>query len=225
MKKPKRKDSRNHRHKNFSYLIKKKKPNKKIDKDTKGNKKKMNRSHTVHDINGKSIIRNMDEVFRPLVFADFNYLLTGKQSLTDIDGQLEINGNIFIVESKTHYSSINGGQLVSLFHNAYNTWRSGKIGQLTYRIATGKRNELGEELFDYVIYGTQQFKHYEAGLEVTPHYELDRTNEWLAKRLKAFQEVCTRNHDKEIQIKNRNLFGSIGRIHRHLHTRGADVPF
>ena len=185
----------------------------------------MYNTHTVHDANGKSVIRNMDEVFKPLVFADFNYLLEGKQSLTDIDGQLEINGNIFIVESKTHYSSINGGQLVSLFHNAYNTWRSGKIGQLTYRISTGRKNAEGEELFDFVIYGTQQFKHYEAGLDVTPHYELDKTNQWLAKRLRAFQEVCTRNHDKEVQIKNRNLFGSINRIKNHLETRGTRIPF
>lgn len=185
----------------------------------------MIRTHTVHDANGKSVIRNMEEVFKPLVFADFNYLLEGKQSLTDVDGQLEINGNIFILESKTHYNSINGGQLVSLFHNAYNTWKSGKIGQLTYRISTGRYNEKGEELFDYIIYGTQQFKHYEAGLEITPYYELDKPNSWLARRLRAFQEVCIANHDKETQIKNRNLFGSVNKIKTHLSTRGAKLPF
>ena len=154
-KKPKRIDNRKHKHKNFNYLLE---YNKKKKQHKKGNKRNMIKTHTIHDANGKSTIRNMEEVFKPLVFADFNYLLEGKQSLTDVDGQLEINGNIFILESKTHYNSINGGQLVSLFHNAYNTWKRGKIGQLTYRISTGRFNEKGEELFDYIIYGTQQFK-------------------------------------------------------------------
>lgn len=226
MQKPKRNDSRKHKHKNFNYLIRKPKKVKPIHKNNKHNGGfKMYQTHTIHDTNGKSVIRNMDEVFKPLVFADFNYLLEGKQSLTDVDGQLEINGNIFIVESKTHYSSINGGQLVSLFHNAYNTWRSGKIGQVTYRIATGRKNGNGEDLFDFIIYGSQQFKHYEAGLDIVPHYELDKTNLWLAKRLRAFQEVCIRSHDKDVQIKNRNLFGSINKIQKHLQTRGATIPF
>ena len=221
-KKPKRIDNRKHKHKNFNYLLE---YNKKKKQHKKGNKRNMIKTHTIHDANGKSTIRNMEKVFKPLVFADFNYLLEGKQSLTDVDGQLEINGNIFILESKTHYNSINGGQLVSLFHNAYNTWKRGKIGQLTYRISTGRFNEKGEELFDYIIYGTQQFKHYDAGLEVTPHYELDKTNDWLARRLRAFQDVCVRNHDKDIQIKNRNLFGSVNKIKNHLSTRGATMPF
>lgn len=217
MRKPKCKNmNRNYRHKNFNYLIKKNKKKKK-------GLKIMN--HTIHDTNGKSVIRNYDEVFKPLIFAEFNYLLEGKQSLTDIDGQLEINGNIFIVEAKTHYTSINGGQLVSLFHNVYNTWKRGKIGQLTYRVSTGKYNDKGEELFDYVIFGTQQFKHYDAGLEVIPHYELDRTNDWLAKRVRKFQDVCNENHDKEIQIKNRQLFGAVSRIQNHLQTRGAGLGF
>lgn len=222
-KKPKRIDNRKHKHKNFDYLIKK--PKKKKKQTKKGSKKNMQLSHTVYDATGKSMVRNLNEVLKPLIFADFNYLLEGKQSLTDIDGLLEINGNIFILESKTRYSSINGGQLVSLFHNAYNTWKRGKIGQLTYRISTGRFNEKGEELFDYIIYGTQQFKHYDAGLEVTPHYELDKTNDWLARRLRAFQDVCVRNHDKDIQIKNRLLFGSINGIKNHLQTRGATMPF
>ena len=220
MRKPKRKDSRKHRYKNFNYLIKKPR---KASKGSKIKKKGTNRmkTHTVHDANGKSVIRNMDEVFKPLVFADFNYLLEGKQSLTDIDGQLEINGNIFIIESKTHYSSINGGQLVSLFHNAYNTWRSGKIGQLTYRVSTGTKNTDGEGLFDYVIFGTQQFKHYEAGLEVVPTYVLGKTNTWLAERLRAFQEACLQSHDRTTQINNRNLFGAVDKIKRHLQKKGA----
>lgn len=215
MRKPKHKDSRKHKFKNFNYLIKKPK---KAKKNNKGEHKRM-KVHTVHDANGKSVIRNMGEVFKPLVFADFNYLLTGKQSLTDIDGQLEINGNIFIIESKTHYSSINGGQLVSLFHNAYNTWRSGKIGQVTFRVSTGRKDEYGEELFDFVIYGTRQFKQYLAGEQVKPYIVLDKPNDWLANRLKSFQEVCLENHDKEVQLNNRNLFGSVDKIKRDLMLR------
>lgn len=221
MKKPKFIDPRKYTHKDFSYLIadSKKKP-----KHKKKGSNKM-KSHTVRDANGKSVIRNMDEVFKPLVFADFNYLLSGNQSLTDIDGQLEINGNIFIIESKSHYSSINGGQLVSLFHNAYNTWRSGKVGQVTYRVSTGRYNEAGEELFDFVVYGSKQFEDYDAGVSVVPTYELDKTNKWLAERLQAFQEVCFKTHDKDVQIKNCKLFGSIDIIKRHLQTRGEAMPF
>ena len=194
---------------------------------TKRNKKGSNKMkvHTRYGINGKSTIRDLEGVFTPLVFADFNYLLEGKQSLTDVDGQLEINGNIFLLEAKSHYSSINGGQLVSLFHNAYNTWKRGKIGQLTYRVDTGKRTDKGEELFDFVIYGSAQFKQYEAGLKVIPHYELDKTNDWLARRLHAFQMKCIENHDRDVQLRNRNLFGSVDGIKRHLQTRGAKLPF
>lgn len=221
---------RNHRHKSFNYLLKEfnhKKKKGESKKTTKRNEKGRNKMkvHTKYDINGKSTIRDLEGVFTPLVFADFNYLLEGKQSLTDVDGQLEINGNIFLLEAKSHYSSINGGQLVSLFHNAYNTWKRGKIGQLTYRVDTGKRTDKGEELFDFVIYGSAQFKQYEAGLKVIPHYELDKTNDWLARRLHAFQMKCIENHDRDVQIRNRNLFGSVDGIKRHLQTRGAKLPF
>lgn len=214
MRKPKRKDNRKHRIKNFNYLIKKPKKNKKA-KANNGGKKTM-KVHTVHDANGKSVIRNINEVFKPLIFADFNYLLEGKQSLTDLDGQLEINGNIFLIESKTHYSSINGGQLVSLFHTAYNTWKNNKIGQLTYRVETNKKDAQGQQLFDYVIFGSNQFQQYEKGEEVVPYYELGKPNSWLANRLRAFQEACYFTHDRTVQLNNRNLFGAVDKIKRHL---------
>ena len=220
MKKPKRINPRKHHFKDFSYLLK---GNKKSKHQSKGGHPL--KTHTVRDSNGKSIIRNMNEVFKPLIFSDFNYMLSGTHSLTDIDGQLEINGNIFIIESKSRYSSINGGQLVSLFHNAYNTWRSGKIGQLTYRVSTGKSDSKGNELFDFIIFGTKQFEEYDSGVRVTPTYELDKTNKWLAERLYAFQDACFKTHDKDTQIKNCNLFGSIDIIKRHLQTRGKFIPF
>lgn len=208
MKKPKRIDNRKHRHKNFNYLLKKPKYKKK-----KGGQR-MN--HTRHDSNGKSTIRNEAEVFKPMVFKDFNYLLDGSQSLTDVDGQFEYNGNLFIIEGKSHYSSINSGQLISLFHTAYNTFKRGKIGQLTYRIDTGKKDEAGQDVFDYVVYGTEQFRQYEEGLEVVPFYELSKDNDWLARRLRSFQEACNFTWDSKLYLSNTLLRRSVNKVKKDL---------
>lgn len=182
-------------------------------------------SHTIHGMNGKSVIRNPHKVFEPLIFSEINYLLSGNQSLTDVDGQLEINGNLFIIESKSHYNSVNGGQLVSLFHSVYNTWRCGKIGQLVYIIENSKTTKYGNKLYDYVIFGSTQFKQYEEGVEVVPFIEIDMPKSWLANRLRAFQEACTMTHDKTVQINNRHLFGAVDKIKRNLRDREGQLPF
>lgn len=221
--KPKRQDSRRHKFKNFNYLIKKTNKN--------NNRRKSNKmghkitSHTVHDMNGKSTIRNLHKVTEPLIFSEINYLLSGNQSLTDVDGQLEINGNLFIIESKTHYNSINGGQLVSLFHTVYNTWKCGKIGQLVYIIDSGKTTEYGIKLYDYVVFGSTQFKQYEDGMEITPFIEIEKPKSWLAFRLRAFQTMCISNHDRTVQINNRHLFGAVDKIKKKLIDREGQLPF
>lgn len=215
MRKPKQVNYRKHKKKNFNYLLEEFKRKK--------GSKLMN--CTVRDKNGRSVIRNINEVTKPLIFADFTYLLPANQSLTDIDGQLEINGNIFLIEAKTHYNSINGGQLVSLFHNAYNAWKSGKIGQLTYRVSTGKTSPKGEPLFDYIVYGSKQFIQYRDGVAIEPHFELNKTNEWLAERLKQFYDACITTHDRDVQINNARLFSSITDIKLYLQNRGKTLGF
>lgn len=174
------------------------------------------RNLTIRNKKDKSVIRNKETAFNPMVFEEINYLLDGKYSLTDIDGQLEYNGNIFIIESKTHLNSINGGQLISLFQSAYNTWKRGKIGQLVYRIETGRTNGEKEPLYDFVIFGSVQFQEYEAGKGITPFILKSQPNHWLAKRLKTFQEACNLTYERDIAVKNVQLFNLVNKIKKEL---------
>lgn len=171
---------------------------------------------TKRNSKNKSVIRNASTVFKPFVFEDINYLLEGKHSLTDVDGQLEYNGNLFIIEDKTHYNSINGGQLISLFQSVYTTWKSGKIGQLVYRVSTGRFNGNKEPLFDYVVFGSVQFQQYEAGKGITPFIVKSQSNHWLAKRLRTFQEACNLTWDSHTNIRNNQLFNVVDLVKKEL---------
>jgi hypothetical protein len=194
MNKPKRIDARKHRKKNFNYLL----------KYNPATKPEPHKELTVRDKNGKSVIRNMEGITKPLIFADINYLLSDKQSLTDVDGVFEYNGNVFIVEEKTHYSSVNGGQLISLFNIAYNTYKSGKLAQLVYRISTGE-----EGRYHYEVFGSPQFKQFEDGKEITPDLVANEDNEFLAKRLRDFQDTCNGRWDKDRSVKRGLLFKAV----------------
>ena len=171
---------------------------------------------TKRNSKNKSVIRNASTVFKPFVFEDINYLLEGKHSLTDVDGQLEYNGNLFIIEDKTHYNSINGGQLISLFQSVYTTWKSGKIGQLVYRVSTERFNGNKEPLYDFVVFGSVQFQQYEAGKGITPFIVKSQSNHWLAKRLRTFQEACHLTWDSHTNIRNNQLFNVVDLVKKEL---------
>lgn len=162
--------------------------------------------------NGKSVIRNKKEVFSPLIFEEINYKLSASQSLTDVDGQFEYNRNVFIIESKTHFNSINAGQLLSLLNTAYNTYKSGKIAQVVYRVEM--RDEAGnilvdkncKKIFSYIVFGSKQFKQLENNEEIVPYYIFNKTNDWLADRLAKFEEECNKNWDAETKVRNSRVF-------------------
>lgn len=186
--KPKRIDARKHKRKSFNYLLKNN-PSKVVDL-------------TVRNSKGKSTIRNAKEVFKPLIFEDFNYLLSDKQSLTDIDGVFEYNGNVFIIEDKTHYNSVNGGQLISLFNIAYNTYKAGKLAQVVYKIGTNG-------VYDYEVFGSPQFKAFEEGKDVKPDLVAGEGVDFLARRLRDFQDACNGRWDRERSVKRSLLFKAV----------------
>lgn len=186
--KPKRIDARKHKRKNFNHLLKNNPP-KVVDL-------------TVRNSKGKSTIRNMKEVVKPLIFEEINYLLSDKQSLTDIDGVFEYNGNVFIIEDKTHYNSVNGGQLISLFNIAYNTYKAGKLAQVVYKIGTNG-------VYDYEVFGSPQFKAFEEGKDVKPDLVAGEGNDFLARRLRDFQDACNGRWDKERSVKRSLLFRAV----------------
>lgn len=163
--------------------------------------------------NGKSVIRNKKDVFNPLVFEDFNYLMSKGFSLTDIDGIFEVNRNIFIVESKTHFNSINAGQLILLLNNAYNTYLTGKLAQVVIRIdmRDDNANQLydaqGQPIFTYIIFGSKQFEQMKNFEEPTPDIIENKTNHWLARRMQQFEKVCAERQEYETNRRNSKLFG------------------
>lgn len=197
--KPKRIDARKHKKKNFNYLLKYN-PSKAKPQSKPQGKQEL----TVRNAQGKSVIRSMEGITKPLIFADINYLLSDKQSLTDIDGVFEYNGNVFIIEEKTHYNSVNGGQLISLFNIAYNTYKAGKLAQVVYRI---KAEEEGK--FHYEVFGSPQFKQFEEGKAIKPDLIANEGNEFLAKRLRDFQDASNGRWDIDRSVKRGLLFKTV----------------
>ncbi|PEA52595.1 hypothetical protein CON64_22660 [Bacillus pseudomycoides] len=58
----------------------------------------------------KSTIRNKEQVEEAIDFSVINNLLPDKISLTDIDGAIERNGHVLLLEKKMHKMRFNMGQ-------------------------------------------------------------------------------------------------------------------
>lgn len=192
--KPKRIDARKHKRKNFNHLLKHNPPK------TRGERRDL----IVRNEGGKSVLRNKGSIGCSLIFEDINYLLSDKQSLTDVDGVFEYNGNVFIIEDKTHYNSVNGGQLISLFNIAYNTYKAGKLAQVVYKINANVKG-----LYHYEVFGSPQFKAFEEGKEVKPDLIAFEEIDFLAKRLRDFQDACNGRWDKGRSVKRGLLFKAV----------------